>query len=57
MKQQQSIMLPTVSYGMLFQGLFCSHFTFHLLHALCTHVFYVYHVYALFLYLMLLRYL
>ena len=37
----------------LFQGWFCSHFNFHLLHALCTHVFFVYHIYmyALFLYL------
>ena len=30
MKQQQSIMLPTVSYRRLFQGWFCSHFNFHL---------------------------
>ena len=42
-------MLPTVSYRSLFQGCFCSHFNFHLLHALSTHVFYVYHVYIMYM--------
>ena len=46
MKQQQSIMLPTVSYRRLFQGWFCSHFNFHLFHALCT-LYFMYIMYML----------
>ena len=46
MKQQQSIMLPTVSYRRLFQGWFCSHFNFHLFHALCT-MYFMYIMYML----------